>query len=292
MLYYVSYTDFTMRSHDVSGHVDYVKYIYENNDFPVRSTCWQCYHPPLYYLIVTPVYGLLKLANLNVEKGLQYTSVFFILIYLIFSYLTYKQIFKDIRSAGIALALTAFWPSLIIHAARIGNDSLLYMFYAIGFYGLTSWWYSNKNRDLLLALVCASLAVLTKSNGFILWGIIFAVMTIKFFSSKFKIKQIASKIWVAVPLAITLGLLYIKKLNDPYMKSWPIGNQDGLPEVLKIGASFHNFAYFDVVTFFKSPFIDAWNDTGGRQYFWNYLLKSSLFGEFSFNAVPIWITVC
>ena len=32
--------------------------------------------------------------------------------------------------------------------------------------------------------------------------------------------------------------------------------------------------------FNKKVFTSSWVDDGGRQYFWNYLLKTSLFGEF------------
>jgi len=52
---------------------------------------------------------------------------------------------------------------------------------------------------------------------------------------------------------------------------------------LFVGNGFKNYTYFDADKFIKQPYTSSWEDWGGRQYFWNYLLKTSLFGEFSFN---------
>ncbi len=36
------------------------------------------------------------------------------------------------------------------------------------------------------------------------------------------------------------------------------------------------------MTYFRSPYTSAFEDAGGRQYFWQFLAKTSLFGEFKF----------
>jgi hypothetical protein len=39
-----------------------------------------------------------------------------------------------------------------------------------------------------------------------------------------------------------------------------------------------------VHTYITEPFADPENDSGGRQYFWNYFLKTMLFGQFNFSS--------
>jgi hypothetical protein len=43
------------------------------------------------------------------------------------------------------------------------------------------------------------------------------------------------------------------------------------------------FIGFDFPTFLTRPFTSPWEDAKGRQWFWNYLLKTSLFGEWEFK---------
>ena len=289
MLYYVSYTKFDLRTHDISGHLDYIKYLVDNKSIPKSDSCWQCYHPPLYYFVASLLYSTLNSIKLNADQGLQYLSVLFSVVFVIFSYKTFTLVFKSRKPIIVATALVAFWPSVIMHSARIGNDTLFYMLFSIGYYTITLWWNTKRNLHLLFALIFASLAVLTKSNGIILWAIILLFVFMRLTFEKRIIHRIIAKLWILIPIAITLGLLFVRKLLDPSIKSWPVGNIAGLPEMLRVGTELKNFIYFDLKAFFTISFIDPWYDTGGRQYFWNYLLKSSLFGEFKFDGSPLWL---
>jgi len=59
---------------------------------------------------------------------------------------------------------------------------------------------------------------------------------------------------------------------------------------LSVENSLHNYIYFDENTYLTQAFTDTWHDAGGRQYFWNFALKSMLFGEFSFpSSMSQWI---
>jgi len=55
-----------------------------------------------------------------------------------------------------------------------------------------------------------------------------------------------------------------------------------LNDQLKVGEGLANYLYFDWQAFLTVPFMSSWTDAAGRQWFWNFFLKSSLFGEFSF----------
>ena len=71
------------------------------------------------------------------------------------------------------------------------------------------------------------------------------------------------------------------KNNDSKSKDFIIGNIHALNGALLVENKPINYLWFDFETFVKKPFMNPWSDETGRQYYWNYLLKSSLFGEFS-----------
>lgn len=54
---------------------------------------------------------------------------------------------------------------------------------------------------------------------------------------------------------------------------------------LKVGEGLQHYLYFDLQAFVTKPFMTSWSDEAGRQWFWNFFLKSSLFGEFSFETI-------
>ena len=45
-----------------------------------------------------------------------------------------------------------------------------------------------------------------------------------------------------------------------------------------------NVLCFDIPGFLSTVYMDAWHDEGGRQYFWNFLLKTLLFGKFKIRT--------
>ena len=48
-----------------------------------------------------------------------------------------------------------------------------------------------------------------------------------------------------------------------------------------VGNSWKQYLVLNATSYFKSPFVDSLRDASGRRYFWNYVLKSSMFGDYS-----------
>jgi hypothetical protein len=65
-----------------------------------------------------------------------------------------------------------------------------------------------------------------------------------------------------------------------------VGNSSGLNSNLKVKNEVGYYAYFDLEKFIIYPYTSPWDDALGRQYFWNYAFKTSLFGEFHLNGTP------
>ncbi len=286
-LVYLSYTNFDVRAHDVVGHLQYVEYILANLSFPGRGACWQCYHPPLYYALTAWAYSVLK--GIGVQNIYLWLQVFSILIYYVFLYYgirIIKSFIADHFFIIVAVALLVFWPSGIIHSARIGNDVLFYALYAGGLFYLVRWYKEGVSRDLWVAAFVAALSILTKSNGIVLGGIVGMSVLLKLLLEGRKIVPVklvagaAGIILLGAILGFSGGIISgLKKEKG----DWLVANSYQLPANIFVGNGPENYLYFDLKSFVSEPFTSPWVDGKGRQYFWNFLFKTSLLSENEIN---------
>lgn len=290
-VFYLSYTPYDTRTHDVvGGHLDYIKYLIEHKAVPSSTDCWECFQPPTYYVVSSVIYWLAESAGANNPYFyLQLLSLFFFLIFLFFGIKIISALNIERNTTRIATLLIVFWPSGIIHSVRIGNDALLYLFYAIGFYCLIKWTQKENKKWFYLSLLFGVLSILAKSNGFILMFVILTAFIYKWITNQkqdnnfsyFKNSLFFFIIFlIGSSMALYIPLINYKK-NNSDRKDFIIGNIHALNGALKVNNKPINYLWFDAKTFVKKPFMNPWSDETGRQYYWNYLLKSSLFGEFS-----------
>ncbi|MDE1988555.1 MAG: hypothetical protein KGI39_02550, partial [Patescibacteria group bacterium] len=134
----------------------------------------------------------------------------------------------------------------------------------------------------------------TKAHGllaFVLVGIciIFSFIIDEKRSEKFKFYFKSAGILLIVFLigiiGSRVGARIIDKIKGQKQKeNYLVVNMSGLNNGLFVENKVRNYAYFDAKTFLTEPYVSTWDDKYGRQYFWNFLLKNSLFGEFFFNG--------
>lgn len=285
-IFYLSYTDYDLRTYDVGGHIDYINYISVNHSLPNVDQCWECYQPPAYYIMGALISRISQFINLNQNFGLQIFSLLLSFLFLVFSVKTAKIIIINDKLMMVAASLVAFWPSGIIHSIRIGNDSLYYAFYAIGFYFVIKWYKRENKKDFYLASVFSVLSLLAKSSGLILVSIFIISLIYKFIKSDER-KKILKKILIFL-LILTAGLALVsyrllENLHSKNSENLFVGNIKSLHGGLSVKNELKNYLWFDRHSYFSDPFASPWEDKGGRQYYWNYLLKTSQFGEFGFN---------
>lgn len=285
-IFYLSYTDYSLRTHDVDGHIDYINYISVNHSLPDADQCWQCYQPPAYYIMGALVSRVSQFINLNQNFGLQIFSLFLSFLFLVFSAKTAKEILPNKKLLAVTVSLMSFWPSGIIHSIRIGNDSLYYAFYAIGFYFVIKWYQEEKNKDFYMASVLSVLSLLAKSSGLILVSIFIISLIYKFIKSDERKKFLKKILIFLLILTAGLALAFYKPLENLRSKRSGdlfVGNIKSLNGGLSVKNELKNYLWFDRHSYFSDPFAYPWEDKGGRQYYWNFLLKTSQFGEFEFN---------
>jgi hypothetical protein len=314
VLYFLN-TPFGMRTHDVGGHLQYIEYLVNNHSIPAIHYGWQTYQPPLYYLVAAFFYKLLNLAGITqtdqIWRSVQFLSLLMYMGFLGVTLQIVKNVISklpnrlnpddpDSKSPTVFLApgdprlsigyliftLITFWPSGIIHSARIGNDVLFYLFYALGLAYLIKWWDDNSNRSVYSSFLFITLAFITKADALVLYLVFGTVYLIKFFKDAGKQKYLVKTAILGgifiVGFGITFGRMVALRLNNGSNDHFVVANASSLQGVA-VGNTPKNYLSFDLLSFVTEPYVNPFEDKGGRQYFWNYLFKTGLIGEFWYN---------
>ncbi|MBN2535733.1 MAG: hypothetical protein JXB88_22835 [Spirochaetales bacterium] len=284
---YFSHTDPFTRTDDAPGHFEYIEFIAEKMSLPAANELEQSYHPPLYYFISAVFRKLFSLFNLKddiMNRALQFLSFCFHTGFLIAGTLIIKRYISNKAILFLCIAAFYFWPSSILHSARIGNDNLFYCFYSFSLLFLCKWFDEERTTDISLFTLFTLLCIFTKVNGIVILGCSGILVLVKFFRTKEK-KKFVTRL---IPFIVLLFLGFIGIFAFPVIdtlngyKVVTFANRASLMGWGDfIGVEAKNYLYFDLNIFMNQPFTDLIEDWGGRQYFWNYLLKTSLFGEFA-----------
>jgi hypothetical protein len=307
ILYFLN-TPFGMRTHDVGGHLQYIEFIINNHTLPAIHYGWQTYHPPLYYLLAATVYKLLNLFGISAANQIwRYLQLLALLMFMGFLAVTWQIIKRTVaklpvleesdatlqpnalrqrlRLGYLSFALVAFWPSGIIHSVRIGNDGLFYLLYALGLWFLIKWQDDDTGQSPYRSFALITLAFITKANALILYMVFGCVYMLKFAKTPAKRRYLLQTVILAAIFLIGFGITFgrmveakLKGSNDHFI----VANASGLQGVA-VGNGLQNYLYFDLQSFLTEPYVNPFADKGGRQYFWNYLFKTGLVGEFWFN---------
>lgn len=162
------------RSYD--DHFEPVQILLQQQRLPDAADCWECYQPPLYYVVSAGVFRAGEaLAGLNGagadaaqragRKAMQFVSVAAGGLTLVLCVLVLRV--GGARPAWIealALGLAAFLPAHVLMSAIVTNDALTYLLATAAIYaalrafetpGATRWW--------VLAGAAAGAAILCKS---------------------------------------------------------------------------------------------------------------------------------
>jgi len=194
-------------AHDVHGHLAYIQYITDKNflSLPKSDWCWECYHPPLYYILSGIVHKVCStIFTFNLEYY-QLLSLICSLVNIFYTNWIFKLLFSSSGEAKethkpskfplieqglknsdnlqqiMASSLVNFWPLSIMNSIRLNNDVLLYTLCIVSLFYLLKW-INNPPRfkHLLLSSIAAILAYWTKGNAVLFMIIIIFAFIIHF----------------------------------------------------------------------------------------------------------------
>jgi len=152
--------------------------------------------------------------------------------------------------------------------------------------------YSSSNKFFYLSFIMAGLAISTKLSGVIILPVIAFTWLWEIYKNKKEWLIFLLKTYKPIALGVVLTVLAVvlnlwKKIElnikNPGKYDLLITNQDGLSSGLFIRNNLYNYLHLGLDTWLKDIYLNPFSDIGGREFFLQYLLKSSLFAEFSFN---------
>ena len=268
--------------YDEPYHIQVMSMVLQNGRLPSPHECWECYQPPLYYALGAGLFSWI--GDSNPELILHGLSFLLFLVFQIFGVKTFLLARWPAAIEFFAIAVFCLWPAGVVHVFRIGNDAPLFAFWgATLFFFLRSGSDQAKPNDCRWGTLFAVLAVLTKGNAIILViGCTVALILPDLGPVSRPWKQ--KRIWLgglAICMTIWLALLLRNQ------RGWPVANNVELirdnPAILTT-PTLHHLLGFDLFAYFREAYTHAWVDRGGRQFVLNFMLKTSLFGEFSTDS--------
>jgi hypothetical protein len=290
---YLSVTPFSVRHHDAFQHLEYIEYLLAHHALPNAEKGYMFFQPPLYYVVCALQWATLQALGVGRPAllwSLQLQSLLFELGFALLAIATAKMWLRRSESwtnAQLA-ALVLLWPASIVHAVRLGNDDLAYLFFAASFYFTSRWWVRGVRLDLVWASLLAALGVVTKVNDVVAFAVLLLAILgrLVFLESERRIGEYLRRGWIAA----TCLVVSVTAALGAGIRDWLTGHREHLlvsdtnrnPAGLLVGNHLRNYVWLDVPNFLKQPFTSPWEDGKGRQWFWNYVLKTSLFGEFDY----------
>ena len=286
---YLTYTEFGERNYDGGEQLKYVQYIVEHHARPPASYCLICHHPPLYYGIGALAYRFFEVTKLAPPvTGLQLYGLVCHLVFVGYAVATARRLLGTRRELHLATALIVFWPYSVANAVRVHNDTLASPLMCAATFYVVRWAQEERRRDLYLAALVTGLALFTKSSAYAVVGALLLVLAARFLRSRDKLR-FAWRGLVACALLAGALVLNARGKETPTSKDAPLchkilGNACDIQKGQWVENKLKNYVVLELGTFVREPYALAERDGSGRAYFWNTLLKTSLFG--THNTTP------
>lgn len=309
-LNYMLITPVTYRQHDVfsynnAGHQGYAWTLYTTGELPTQVDAnghldYQFYHPPFNAIMQSMFMHVCKpFMNLfNVIYGRNYydtndmnsmfqtseiLACFYMNIATFFAIRTVHKLKVDNKFKVMGALFICLFPALMILAGQENNDPLCIMNCFIVIYYTVCWWENRSYYNAVMIGLFTGLAMFAKLSGalIVLPAIVaFAYSLIKDIKDKEPIKHYFIQGALIGVIAAPLGLwfhIYAKvRFDQPF--GFVFSN---LTSQLYVGD--HNFFERFINIFdFNDMTYALWGNTFENYNLPNFLIKSALFGEYSF----------
>jgi|GEM_PF-3422783 len=279
-LYWLFYFSNSAYTNDLGGHINYIRYIASNPFDPYGYNGRERWHPPLYYYFAGLVYRISS--GLFTVDPLSSVRVFSLALYQIFCWYGLRTLCVIIKNktpafyAGVALII--FWPVSILMATRINNDIAMYAAWSASFYYLTVWYTEPTLHRFRYVVATLAICLMIKSNAVIPVGIASATLFYSLIKQKISWRYFIAKAQLVNAILFLFGVfINIGRLLFREESNLHFGGAGGGV------VTFASLFGFNLAYFIDHPFNTIWKEPT----FLNNFLKTTLYGEFSFNHPDI-----
>lgn len=296
---YMIYTPCNVRGHDLwkisedsYGHAAYILNLLKLGRLPQTNEI-QFYQQPFFYLMGSAVSavinGILSCKDsfylVDATKVVSCTAscATLLLVNKVSEFFSMKPVGKI-----MTLSIVAFLPAFYLAGGRVSPDALTGFFMTLAFY-YTLRWYQNPGwkETVLLALVYG-MAMMTKLSCGVLALFTATLFVIKLFQNDKTGTWfgLLKKYLLFAGISLPLGLWYT--IRNYIRFAQPIGYVPRLSEDSGLYTGdiplTDRIVKFDFANLLREPYARVHEDFNAPAYY----LKSSLFGEFTFEAECIW----
>lgn len=290
---YMLYTPYNLRGHDIgtfTGYQNaaYIATIFLHGRLP-STNIGLFYHPPVAFFLDAVV--MKAFAFFTPGKGLAYwieaaklVPAFASCAMLFVCNRLFQELGMSRRATLIAMAVLVFQPTFFILSASINNDMLMILFVAVSLLYTVRWYKSKTICNILILAVAIALAITTKASGglvALLTAVVFLKALLQKQSREDWHKLIQQFILFAL-VCLPLGLWYAVRNALLFGQSFSYVLPMSTRSTLYIGwhSLFSRFLSFPIGDLFHNFFCNPYGDYN----LWVYLVKCSVFGEFSFDS--------
>jgi len=187
---------------DINGHLFYLKTLALNRRIPFPLEGWETYQPPLFYLIMSPIYFVAFIKGFPILQTIQLFQIIIFLDFLALVFYTFAKLIKDSIMLFLTLTPFLFLPLFLYLVFIVSNEFLSTVIISLGLLLIIDIFHYDYIGifNLLLFGLILSLAILTKYTGFILILTYISYQSILFISRR-DIKSIFISILIPILLA-------------------------------------------------------------------------------------------
>jgi hypothetical protein len=271
-------------TNDLPGHIAYIKYMVYQWREPFGYRGAEYFHPPFYYLIAARVYAAASaFPQLNPLTAVRLFSWALYSVFLIYGLLTLKESVDSSRLAyHVGVIQMVFWPVSVLMATRITNDVALYAAWSASFYYLERWYRLRRAECLASSLWLFGVALLVKSSAVVLGAIIAGTLAYGVLARRFSVRYFVQRpLVIGACVVMACALLNTSRPIYEYMTGATLsagmhfGGGGGKPFGIR------HYLTFGLREYLEWPFV-RWPKVPDMP-FLNYVLRTALFGEFTFQ---------
>lgn len=290
--YWLSITNWQDFTYDVTGHIEYIKYISKHWSLPPPKDHWLFYHPPFYYFLGVIFYNIGEVIKTSDYYFIRLFSFICYLTFLTFSAKILELYFKASKIYYSSLFLMALWPLGTMLSLRIDNNLLMYALCCASYYYFLKWYLKNDIKCLSISICIIGIAIATRTNSVILLFCYFIIFY-QSYTKKINYKTLLDKRIYIAALILLLSIFvnahrnFIDLIVVGHNLSFIVGNGHLIVNDVGLFAP-NKLEYlfgFSWEKYFNNPFFISRGEETGKNYFLIVALKSMLYGEFQFSDV-------
>jgi uncharacterized membrane protein YwzB len=246
-------------------HVTPVLLFIKNGALPMTNDCWECFQPPLFYLIVGNIARLLSIStDIHVFSLIQSINFIASIIILRAIRLTIHKISLAPKPKLVIFAFFAFNPELISLSVLATNDTLAILFGTLILLQLSK---PDSYKKWISIAVLTILGSITKGNFLVFPIGLSAIVLFKIVVIRpFTLRRLLMLVWViGVFLVIAFSGGYVEKFQTyrtPFKTNMnksapPVISGDDTAYVGRKGVNSITTSYlsFNIISLLKKPYI-------------------------------------